>query len=508
MSALYHRGSETTFADEPGLIYFWGRRNFTSTEDRAIGFAYTFMGSRIQCAQCHKHPFDVWTQEDFQQFEQFFTRVRYNRNGSDRDTYQAMLKELGVEGQNGNQQRRAIADAIREGKTVPFPDITINRANNNRRPRGNNNRDDARNMARLLGSEEVDLAEIRDPRTALMDWLRHDEKQLFARAFVNRVWANYFNRGIVEPTDDLSLANPPCNAELLDHLAAGFVAHDFDMHWVHREICNSATYQRSWRPNAERGDERNFSRAVPRRLPAEVAYDAVTLATAPNSRAATFATDLSGRMLTRPGVPRNGRGNSPDYALAVFGRSTRENNCDCDRSAEASLLQTVFLRNDQETLTMIGRDAGWVMQMTEELTGQQSGRRRNGRDNNRGDDSVADLQRRVDRAETALRTARRGEDQDAIAQAERTLSRAEARLKDARGTADDAPVEAPAAGLAQAADVPGVVDEAYLRTVSRFPSEAEREIAAAFIRESDDPVAGLRDLVWTLINTKEFIVNH
>jgi hypothetical protein len=281
------------------------------------------------------------------------------------------------------------------------------------------------------------------------------------------------------------------------------------MHWVHREICNSATYQRSWRPNeTNAGDERNFSRAVPRRLPAEVAYDAVTLATAPDSRAATFATDLEGRMLARPGVPRNGRGNGPDYALAVFGRSTRENNCDCDRSAEASLLQTVFLRNDQETLTMIGRDEGLVTQMTETLTGQDPARRRNNRQND-DDDSVADLQRRVDRAEAALKRARRGEDKDAIAQAERTLSRAESRLKDVRSAADDDNEdEAPAAGLAQAADVPGVVDEAYLRTVSRFPSEAEREIAVAFISESDDPVAGLRDLVWTLINTKEFIVNH
>lgn len=510
MSAMYHGDSEASFADEEGLIYFWGRRNFTSTEDRAIGFAYTFMGSRIQCAQCHKHPFDVWTQDDFQQFEQFFARVRYNRNGSDRDEYQAMLKELGLEGQNGGQQRRAIADALKEGKTVPFPDISINRGNS-RRQRGNDkDREDAPAMARLLGSDEVDLNQIKDPRTALMDWLRNDEKQLFARAFVNRVWANYFNRGIVEPTDDLSLANPPCNAELLDHLAAGFVEHDFDMHWVHREICNSATYQRSWRPNeTNAGDERNFSRAVPRRLPAEVAYDAVTIATAPDGRAATFATDLEGRMLSRPGVPRTGRGNGPDYALAVFGRSTRENNCDCDRSAEASLLQTVFLRNDQETLTMIGRDEGWVTQMTEALTGQEPARRRNNRENDEGD-SVADLQRRVDRAEAALKRARRGEDKDAIAQAERTLSRAEARLKDARSAKDDNnnEDEAPAAGLAPAADVPGVVDEAYLRTVSRFPSDAEREIAVAFISESDDPAAGLRDLVWTLINTKEFIVNH
>lgn len=511
MSAIYHGDSEASFADEDGLIYFWGRRNFNSTEDRAIGFAYTFMGSRIQCAQCHKHPFDVWTQEDFQQFEQFFARVRYNRNGSDRDEYQAMLKDLGVDGKNGGQQRRAIADALKDGQTVPFPDITINRGNNNRRRR-NNDQQNARPMARLLGSEEVDLSEIEDPRTALMDWLRHDEKQLFAKAFVNRVWANYFNRGIVEPTDDLSLANPPCNAELLDHLATGFVANDFDMHWVHREICSSATYQRSWRPNeTNAGDERNFSRAVPRRLPAEVAYDAVTLATSADTRAATFVTDLEGRMLTRPGVPRNGRANGPDFALAVFGRSTRENNCDCDRSAEASLLQTVFLRNDQETLTLIERGDGWLNQMTEPLTGRKPERNRNNRQNNDGN-AVAAAQRRVDRAETALKQAKRGDDEAAITQAERTLTRARQRLKDARNASEDGEQTqeqaAQPVALTGDADLPTIVEEAYLRTVSRFPSDAEREIATAFIRESDDPVAGLRDLVWTLINTKEFIVNH
>ncbi len=98
----------------------------------------------------------------------------------------------------------------------------------------------------------------------------------FARAFVNRVWANYFNVGIIEPADDMNLANPPSNAALLDYLTAGFVDHGYDMKWLHREICRSRTYQLSWQPNeTNQLDTRNFSRAVPRRLPAEVAYDAV-----------------------------------------------------------------------------------------------------------------------------------------------------------------------------------------------------------------------------------------
>lgn len=506
MSAAYH-GEEATFAENPGLIYFWGRRNFTSAEDRAIGFAYTFTGSRIQCAQCHKHPFDVWTQEDFQQFERFFARVRFNRNGGDRDEYNAMLAELGADKKNGGEQRKIIQQALREGKTVPFPDLTIARGGANNRKKGNDEKDESANssQARLLGGDTVDLGTIPDPRTALMDWLRNDEKHLFAKAFVNRVWANYFNRGIVEPTDDLSLANPPCNEALLVHLAEGFMAHDYDMHWVHREICNSATYQRSWRPNETNGgDERNFSRAVPRRLPAEVAYDSIVIATASDERAVTFATDLKGRMLMRPGPARN-RGNGADYALTVFGRSVRENNCDCDRSAEASLLQTVFLRNDQETLQMIERRDGWVAQATGSDGDKESAEERPARRDDAGP------QRRVQRAEAALEKAKASGNEKQIARAERTLKEARDALDEAGGEPEsDATSETVAAKAdpLPASDAARLIEEAYLRTVSRFPTDSEREIAATFLNESENPREGLRDLVWTLINTKEFIVNH
>jgi hypothetical protein len=506
MSAA-HREGDSAGTMEDGLIYFWGRRNFTSTEDRAIGFAYTFMGSRIQCAQCHKHPFDVWTQEDFQQFERFFARVRFSRNGSDRDEYQAMLAELGVQDKRGGEQRRAISEALAAGQTVPFPDLTISRGDNNRRRQNDKNRKEdeepQRQTARLLGGETVDLAEIADPRTALMDWLRNDDKQLFAKAFVNRVWANYFHRGIVEPTDDLSLANPPSNQALLNHLAEGFVASGYDMKWVHREIANSVTYQRSWRPNdTNAGDERNFSRAVPRRLPAETAYDSVLVATASDERSATFATDLEGRMILRPGAARN-RGNGPDYALAVFGRSTRENNCDCDRSAEASLLQTVFLRNDQDTLQMIDRGDGWVAQVTRTADNRKESAEE--RPNKRDDGNP---QQRVRRAEAALEKARESGNEKQIDRAERNLERAQAALDEAEGDTEDTESPAVKAEPLPAADAAALIEEAYLRTVSRFPTGPEQEIAAAYLLDADDPRQGLRDLVWTLINTKEFIVNH
>ena len=122
----------------------------------------------------------------------------------------------------------------------------------------------------------MDLSGYEDVREPLMAWLRSPDNPLFAKAFVNRVWANYFNVGIVNPPDDMNLANPPSNAPLLDYLADGFIANKFDMKWLHREILNSRSYQLSWQPNAtNRLDERNFARAVPRRLPAEVAWDMV-----------------------------------------------------------------------------------------------------------------------------------------------------------------------------------------------------------------------------------------
>lgn len=484
LSSYYHKEGGS-FADQPGLIYFWGRNNFRTDEDRAIGFAYTFMGTRIQCAQCHKHPFDVWTQQDFQQFEKFFSRIRFERNGSDRSEYQKILAEIGIEGRNpnGNDLRRAIDRAVREGKTIPFPEITISSP---RTSRGRGEADSSSQTARLLGSSEVNLATIEDPRTALMDWLRNDPKQLFAKALVNRVWANYFHRGIVEPTDDLSLANPPCNEELLDYLAQGFVEHGYDLKWLHREICNSDAYQRSWRPNDTNAhDERNFSRAVPRRLPAEVAYDALQMATAGDRRAATFHSDLSGRAVAIPGVGRNNN-NGPNYALTVFGRSTRESNCDCDRSAEASLLQVIFTRNDNDVHAMLSRNDGWIAQLERGTAATV-------------DREPASLQAQLERAERFLADARRSGRESRIAEAKKRVE--ELRRAIEKRTSDQSSASPPA-------DVDQLVEEAYLRTLSRYPTAAERQIASEFLASAGNVAAGARDLLWTLINTKEFIVNH
>ena len=388
MSDIYRPDSDAEYSDREHMPHYWARRNVRQPAERAISFAYTFMGIRIQCAQCHKHPFDQWTQSDFEQFTGFFSRVTFGTNPASRDEYAELQKKLGLEGKRGNEVRRALPALLQEGKVIPFQEVyavaprpTNNNRNNNstirrfrqqleelekklKQAKSDNDEDKVKQFkqqvdrakqrlervkaqgnrqrggqgvatAKLLGGEVIDLNKHADARKPLMDWLRNANNAYFARAFVNRVWANYFNVGIVEPPDDLSLANPawpPSNKPLLDYLTQAFIDNHFDMKWLHREIANSRTYQLSWQPNeTNTGDLTNFSHAVPRRLPAEVAYDALTLATASDSKAAELHRDIDGRAISIPGA--GVRRNATSYALQIFGRSVRDTNCDCDRSS-------------------------------------------------------------------------------------------------------------------------------------------------------------------------------
>src|SRR5580704_9493120 len=467
MTGLYRKTPEGNYADHPGLTHFWARRNIAQPQQKALSFAYTFLGIRIQCAECHKHPFDQWTQDDYKDFTKFFARVRYGTDPSDAAERKTLTDALHIDVKKIVDIRREYPRLIAEGKVLPFDELFVaplrirgplmaqrprplrprakvvaksgpkksdgptakvadasrpSKPNAVEKPKpsaaatkpivADTKPSDAQSRpkvdprtkaakpagrkpllarrpgqknpnvaignrrplpdlasARLLGAGNVDLTQYDDPRVPLMDWLRSKNNRFFARAFVNRVWANYFNVGIVNPPDDLSLANPPSNAELLDYLASGFVKHNYDMKWLHREIANSRTYQLSWWPNAtNRLDQRNFSHAVIRRLPAEVAYDAVRQATSSDKTVAAMRTDCSDRAIGVAGSTRRGGRFISPYALGLFGRSVRESNCDCDRSNEPSLLQTVFLRNDSELLAMVSNPQfGWIAQIASEL---------------------------------------------------------------------------------------------------------------------------------------------
>ncbi len=512
MSDVYRPDSGKSFADLDSMTYYWARQDFREIEARAIGFAYSFMGIRIQCAQCHKHPFDQWSKNDFHQFKNFFARVVSGRNGAPRefrDEYNKLVDELGLKGKRGNELRKMLPELLKAGKTIPFPATynspTIQRTRN---PMGEYPVFD---NAKLLGGAEVDVKKVDEPRQALMDWLRGPENRFFAPAFVNRVWASYFGRGIVEPADDLSLANPPSNKPLLDYLAKGFIESKFDMKWVHRTIANSRTYQLSWKANETNAlDEKNFSRAVHRRLPAEVAYDAIQMAAADSSKLAEMHEDIKGRAIAIPGAGyRNQRGNTSQYALSVFGRSTRDTNCDCDRSSEPTLLQTVYLQNDRDTLQLVSiRRGGWLDEVAKQVNPSRTANR-TAKGKNSAPQRIAQLRRQYAQMQKQLKKLKNKDgNEKQIARLQQRLDLMKKQVAKSAPNNKPEQAEKPEKVEVAAATIDGLIKQAYLRTLSRFPNDTELARSQQYIKDADDTVDGIRDLLWALLNTKEFIVNH
>ncbi len=519
MSEIYSRPEKgekptSTYAERSTMPHYWARNNFRTPEDRAISFAYNFLGTRIQCAQCHKHPFDQWTMQDFHQFKNFFTNTRFRGSPEYREESKKMLKDLGVDPSlRGGQLRRELGKLAAEGKVVPFEEVWTAkpappRKDKNGRPVRKRGGAGARE-AKLLGeAEKTDLTEFADPRQPLMDWLRNDKKQLFAKAIVNRVWANYFNVGIVDPPDDLALANPPSNAPLLDYLTRAFVENDYDLKWLHREIANSDTYQRTWAPNeTNRGDERNFSHAVPRRLPAEVALDAIAAATSSDEEFASMLSEIEGRYIAQVSAGSRFNENPQNYALSVFGRSIRESNCDCDRSEEPSLLQTVFLQNDNHIYSLIDRGrGGWINQVASELGLKQTRVATPAGRGNTTARQIAAFKTQIKRGADQLKKAEKAGNEKLATQLKARMAKVRGRIQELQG----GPAKE-AAIVEQKADpdmLPEVVRDTYLRTLSREPNADELSRSIAYVESTPDQLAGVRDLLWALVNTKEFIINH
>ena len=514
-----------SFGDQPYLPYFWTRQNFRKPEEQALGFAYTFLGVRIQCAQCHKHPFDQWTKDDFDRFKNFFTRVAYASKGSGKENqkaYKEMLVTLGIDindkNLKGNRLYVALAKLAQKGKTVPFGEVIVTPAKaplNKEKIDGVMAQINAENIkpkkkeqlerflmgrtATVLGGKEMKLEEVEDPREILMAWMLDDSNPYFAQSIVNRVWSSYFNVGIVEPPDDLSLANPPSNPELLDYLAEGFREHNFDMKWLHREICKSETYQRGWKPNTtNQHDDRNFGRAVARRIPAEVIYDAVRTATAGDREAMELCSLVEKRAIADTTV---GSYNN-NYALEIFGQSTRESNCDCDRSMEPSLLQTVFLQNDKEMLDSISRHGSWLDELTKSLPDfkDAAAEKLYLARNQKLTNEIAQLKKR-------LEYAIKKDTKTTIKSIKKSIAVKEAAMKEPKASnVFDGSVSE---WVAQNEDhVHDILDSAYLRTLVRRPTEREIDRSIAYLRESPTAKDGLRDILWALLNTKEFALNH
>jgi hypothetical protein len=415
------------------MPHYWFRSNLTQPSEKALAFGYTFLGVRLECAQCHKHPYDQWSQRDFELFTEFFTRIKAGVAADAAPRHTLMQHMLGVPDKLNTAalRRQSYLRIAAEGRPIPWNEIHIEPPPKKPQP------------AKLLGAEELDLRNFADPREPLMHWLLNEPNRYFAKAFVNRIWANYFHTGIIDPPDDLNLANPPSNKELLEFLVDGFVANGYDMKWLHRTIASSHTYQRSWRTNeSNRDDQRNYSHAIVRRLQAEVAIDAVQQATAGDVELARAATNVTNRKIGQH--PLSFQARAIDFSLLVFGKPLRTTNCDCERRGEPTLLQALYLRNDQEMLASLDRKEGWLAQ---------------------------------------LRLARKQQTEKPSA-------------KDHEGQ--------PAAEM----NADEWVRQAYLRTLSRPPDAQEFKDCLTHIRQLEDPVAGLQDVLWALLNTQEFITNH
>ncbi|QGJ69125.1 Cytochrome c domain-containing protein [Planctomycetales bacterium 10988] len=530
MSKYYHDQKSSFLVKRDSMPYFWQRNNIKKPQEKALAFAYTFLGVRLQCAECHKHPFDQWTQQDFQQFQAFFEPINYGLNPETRKEYDALLAKItGKDNIKNGQLNKLIRDSVKDGKVVPWRELyvrqTPERQRNNKRKK---NKSSGRVLTpKLLGGEEVLATVYQDPREALMEWMLEEENPYFATAFVNRVWANYFNVGIIDPPDDLNLANPPSNKPLLDYLSKGFIHSGFDMKWLHREILLSDTYQRTWEPNeTNQHDVRNFSHAILRRLPAEVALDALTLATASDEERKAFAADLDERAIGKLTYNQARGRNRAGYSLEVFGISERATNCDCDRSNESSLLQTVFLRNDDEVLDLLTQPKGWIASIEKQYgltpitrSSSQSKMTKEKylamRKQKQDERELRQLEANLKSTKRQLTTAKKQSRESLIKKLEakyNQLNREYTQLKRASRNSDKS-LEKKDSSTGNDEKISEdklhqLIEEGYLRTLGRFPTEDEQMLAKSHLASAETTAQGLYDLLWALINTKEFLVNH
>ena len=355
-------------------------REVKDTNEQVEDTAQLFLGLRIQCARCHHHPFEKWSQQDYYGFAAFFSR---------------MQRKPGVQfGEERIVHSRGLPTATnpKTQKAVP--------------PAG-------------LGAAPAAISNDDDPRQKLVDWMTAPDNKFFAPALVNRYWKHFFSRGLVDPEDDMRVTNPSTNQELLDALAKHFIDSKFDLKVLVRTICTSQVYQLASTPNDfNANDKQNYSRYYPKRLPAEVLLDAIDSVTESKTG---FG-----------GVPQNVRAvQLPDsgfnsYFLTVFGRPESTSACECERSSEANLAQSLHLLNSFEVQGKLSAASGRAALLS------------------------------ADKAHSPQEKIR----------------------------------------------------EIYLRVYSREPLADEAAVAIAHLTKAKDEKLAFEDILWALVNTKEFLFNH
>jgi hypothetical protein len=401
------KGWQTSYADRPSLDLFWRRQQRVPLEQWGEKVAAAFWGVRLECAQCHKHPFDRWTQTDYRAFANVFTQVSFGVSPEAKLGLDALNAELTKNLQGKARTQPVVREIFVGPPTKGLPAL------------------DAKGTLppKALGGPEINVGKGEDARVALFDWLRSPDNPYFARSFVNRVWGHYFGVGLVDPVDDFSLGNPSSNETLLDALAREFVDHHYDIRHLERTILQSRTYQLSSRTNeTNRLDRRNYSHSYVRPFMAEVVIDAlndalgVTEAWKNDAPAGARATEVGATRIANPTVA---------YCFRIFGRSPRTQACDCERSLEPGLPQRLFLMTDATLLAKFQDPGGRLHRI---LQGKAT---------------------------------------------------------------DDAALE-----------------ELFLATLSRLPTDKDRALFANYQSGGKDRKTVLTDTLWALINTREFILNH
>ncbi|HVL14285.1 MAG TPA: DUF1553 domain-containing protein, partial [Gemmata sp.] len=400
-------GGATDYAKRDTLDLYWRRfennEEYFPLEKMAELAATAFLGVRLECAQCHRHPFDRWTQTDYRAFANTFGRVRFD---------------------SSTELTSAVVDLLEERRKLPPeklgpPIPRLREVYLTKRPRTLRHPETGVELKpRALGGPDL-VGE--DAREALADWMTRQDNPYFAKAFVNRVWAHYFGAGLIDPVDDLAASNPPSNERLLEALAADFAKSGYDVRRLEKTILMSRTYQLSSTPNdTNRGDRVNFSRAYPRPMMAEAVLDVLNDALGSKEE---FGNDAAAGARAVEVATNNVRSGYAARVFRVFGRPTRTATCDCERPTGPALPQTLFLMTD----------AGLLKKIT--------------------DGRLAKL-------------------------------------------------------LAAKAPDAKIVDELFLATLSRLPDAGEKAAALDRVSAAPDREAGLTDVLWALVNTREFILNH
>ncbi len=373
----------STLQNGPANFYRIARK----PTDLAESTAQVFLGVRIQCARCHHHPYEVYSQSDYYGLAAFFTRVGIKNNSK--------FDQLGGDSIVILRSSGSIAHP-RLGKTMaPTP----------------------------LSGKPIDTKGVRDLRRPLADWLTAKENKLFSRSIVNRIWSYYMASGLVEPVDDMRATNPASNPELLDALANHLVEIKFDLRQLMRTIMRSRVYQLSSTVLPENaGDRRFYLHYNIKRLPAEVLLDAID--TACGTHEPFGGVPLGTRAIELPDP------NFESYFLDTLGRPQRAIACECERTAEPNLAQVLHIANGELLSRKLADKTGRISQLVENKN------------------------------------------------------------------------------LAEGDAAKHVIEHLYLVTYSRSPTSDELLECQKIITRAPKPREGLEDLLWALLNSREFLFNH